>query len=110
MKTTNTSPYLEEGPRHRPSDMHTRSGYPIWTLAAAWHARGESDEAIMADYSLDRAEWEAAKEYYFAHQAVMDARRILNEEEQIVLEPGTVTLDQFLAKSPSGSPSDPSGE
>lgn len=94
--STRLSPYLGHGPRRRPSDMHTRSGYPVWVLAAVWHARSESDEAVIAEYGLDPAEWEAAKQYYFAHQAVMDARRILNEEEQEELGPGETILEQLL--------------
>lgn len=108
--TAQLSSYLAHGPRRRPSDMHTRSGYPVWVLAAVWHARGESDAAVIAEYGLDPAEWEAAKQYYFAHQAVMDAVRILNEEEQEELEPGETTLEQLLAEHRSAPASETPSE
>ena len=59
--------YLLEGAEHRPSDMHVRSGYPIWVLVSVWYARSQSDEALLIEYALDPAEWAAATTYYFAH-------------------------------------------
>lgn len=84
-----------EGSEHRPSDMHIRSGYPIWTLVSVWYARGQSDDALIAEYALDPQEWAAAKSYYFAHQRAIDARRTLNDEPSSPL-PGAVSLDDLL--------------
>jgi hypothetical protein len=92
--------YLREGAEHRPSDMHVRSGYPIWTLVSVWYARGQSDDAVIAEYALDSQEWVAAKSYYFAHQREIDARRTLNDEEPDVPIPDAVTIDEFLAEKP----------
>lgn len=87
--------YLLDGPERRPSDMHTRSGYPIWTLVSVWYARGQSDDAILAEYALDPQEWAAAKAYYFAHQREIDARRTLNDEPGTP-PPGAISLDDLL--------------
>ena len=87
--------YLLEGAERRPSDMHVRSGYPIWTLVSVWYARGQSDDALVAEYALDPDEWAAAKAYYFAHRQPIDARRALNDEPQAPL-PGAKTLEDVL--------------
>ncbi len=92
---TPSDAYLLEGAERRPSDMHTRSGYPIWTLVSVWYARGQSDDALIAEYALDPREWAAAKAYYFAHQQVIDARRALNDESAPPL-PGAVSLADLL--------------
>lgn len=88
--------WLQNGPNHRPSDMRTRSGYPIWQLISVWRAREQSDQAIIDEYNVDPVEWSVAKAFYYAHQAVMDARRILNDEE-IASSTGT-TLEELLAR------------
>ena len=87
--------YLLEGAEQRPSDMHTRSGYPIWTLVSVWYARGQSDSAVIAEYALDPQEWAAAKAYYFTHQRAIDARRALNDEPALPLH-GAISLDDLL--------------
>lgn len=93
----NTPPnaYLLEGAERRPSDMHTRSGYPVWTLVSVWYARGQSDDALIAEYALDPHEWAAAKAYYFDHQQTIDARRALNDEPGPP-PPGAISLDDLL--------------
>ncbi len=97
--TTPSDAYLLDGAERRPSDMHTRSGYPIWTLVSVWYARGQSDDAVIAEYALDPQEWAAAKAYYFAHQSAIDARRALNDEPAPPL-PGAVSLDDLLRERP----------
>lgn len=101
--SSNTPPdaYLLEGAECRPSDMHVRSGYPIWTLVSVWYARGQSDDAVIAEYALYPQEWAAAKAYYFAHQHMIDARRTLNDEPGPPRR-GARTLDD-LAKEQSSS-------
>lgn len=93
------SRYLEEGARHTPSDMHTRSGYPIWQLVAVWHARGQSDERVIAEYGLDPLEWAAAKDYYLRHREAIDARRILNDKEPSSPVPGAITVEELLSQA-----------
>lgn len=93
--TTPPDTYLLEGAERRPSDMHTRSGYPIWTLVSVWYARGQSDEALVTEYALDPQEWAAAKAYYFLHQREIDARRILNDEPGTP-PPSAISLDDLL--------------
>lgn len=97
--TQPTNPYLLEGWRRTPSDMHVQSGYPIWTLESVWYARGQSDEAVIKEYDLHPAEWAAAKEYYFAHQQAIDARRILNDEPGDLI-PGSILLEDLLRSLP----------
>lgn len=97
---TPTDAYLLEGAERRPSDMHVRSGYPIWTLVSVWYARGQSDEAVIAEYALDPQEWAAAKAYYFAHQRAIDARRALNDEPGPP-PPGAVSLADLLKEQPT---------
>lgn len=46
--------FLAAGADPRASDMHVQSGYPIWSLIAAWIARGRNDAAVIAEYQLDR--------------------------------------------------------
>lgn len=75
--------------------MHTYSGHPIWTLVSVWYARGQSDDALIAEYALDPQEWAAAKAYYFAHQQAIDARRALNDEPGLA-PPGAISLDDLL--------------
>ena len=87
--------YLLEGAERRPSEMHTRSGYPIWTLVSVWYARGQSDGALIAEYALAPQEWAAAKAYYFAQQQAIDARRTLNDEPGLA-PPGAISLDDLL--------------
>lgn len=96
--STRLSHFLEEGALHMPSDMHTRTGYPVWQLIDVWYARGTSDARVIAEYSLDPLEWAAAKDYYFKHQSEIDARRILNDEEPSIPVPGAVTLEDLLAE------------
>lgn len=91
--------YLLEGAERRPSDMHVRSGYPIWTLVSVWYARGQSDEALIAEYALDAEEWAAAKAYYVTHRQEIDARRAQNDEPRLPL-PGAVSLDALLKEQP----------
>jgi hypothetical protein len=92
---TPSDAYLLEGAERRPSDMHTRSGYPIWTLVSIWYAREQSDDAVITEYALDPREWATAKAYYFAHQQAIDARRVLNDEQGSQL-PGAVSLEDLL--------------
>jgi hypothetical protein len=92
--------YLEYGSDHRASEMHVRSGYPIWNLIGDWITQHYNDDAVMRDYQIEPAEWAAAKTYYFAHKAVIDARLIANQEpadEEI--EPGITTSEEFFAWS-----------
>ncbi len=96
--STVSSPYLVHGADRRASDMHVRSGYPIWNLIGDWITRQYHDDDVIRDYSLDPAEWTAAKAYYLQHKAVIDARLILNQEpfdEEI--EPGITTAEEFFA-------------
>ena len=97
--TTSMSIYLSEGADNQPSDVHVRSGYPVWLLVSVWYARGQSDSALISEYQIEPAEWEAAKAYYFAHQTDIDARRLRNEEVR-PLPPGAITLEELLAKYP----------
>jgi hypothetical protein len=53
---------------------------------------------MLDEYELDPAEWAAAKAYYLNHQAVIDARRILNEEETEAPS-GVTTLADLLAQT-----------
>lgn len=95
--------YLVYGADRRASEMHVRSGYPIWNLIGDWITRAYQDDLVIRDYSLDPAEWAAAKAYYLAHKAVLDARLIVNQEpadEEI--EPGITTSEQFFAWSIRG--------
>lgn len=96
---TPSDAYLLEGAERQPSDMHVRSGYPIWTLVSVWFAREQSDDAVIAEYALDPQEWAAAKAYYFAHQRAIDARRALNDEPGLPL-PGAVSLTDLLKEQP----------
>lgn len=64
--------WLVEGPRGEPGDMRVRSGYPVWILVSVWRARGDSDADVIAEYALDPNEWQAAKNYYLAHQAEIE--------------------------------------
>lgn len=96
--TTVANPYLLHGADHRASEMHVRSGYPIWNLIGDWITQGYSDAAVIADYQLDPAEWEAAKAYYLDHKAVIDARLIMNQEPcDREIEPGIATAEDFFA-------------
>ena len=96
--TTAFRRYLHHGADCRASDMHVRSGYPIWNLIADWIAQQHSDAAVIQDYQLDPAEWAAAKQYYLDHRAVIDARIILNQEPyDKEIEPGIATPDDFFA-------------
>lgn len=92
---------MSEGAHNQPSDERVRSGYRIWMLVSVWEARGQSDSAIIAEYQLKPAESEAAKAYYFAHQADIDARRLRNEALR-PLPPGAITIEELLAKYPHG--------
>lgn len=80
----------------RPSEEHSRSGYPVWALIDAWYALGESDEAVRADYELDEDEWAEVKAHYEGHRAEIDARRIRNAEPGPVA-PGAITLEDLFA-------------
>ena len=71
---------LFPGPANTASDMHVQSGYPIWNLIANWMAHQYDDQQVITDYSLDPAEWLAAKTFYFQHKAMIDAKIILNQE------------------------------
>jgi hypothetical protein len=95
--TASMSAYLSEGADNQPSDAHVRSGYPIWMLMSVWYARGQSDAAVIAEYQIEPVEWEAAKAYYFAHKADIDARRLRNEEIR-PLPPGAITIEELLAR------------
>jgi hypothetical protein len=77
---TTVNTHLISGPKHEPSDMRVKSGYPIWNLAAAWIAANHSDEKVVADYNLSLEEWAAAKAYYLDHKPMIDARIILNQQ------------------------------
>jgi hypothetical protein len=99
--TTSMNSFLSEGAHDQPSDVRIRSGYPVWMLVSVWYARGQSDAAVVAEYQIEPAEWEAAKAYYFAHQADIDARRLRNEESR-PLPPGAITIEELLARYPSG--------
>lgn len=100
---TPSDAFLLEGAEHRPSDMHVRSGYPIWTLVSVWYAREMSDDAVIAEYALEPQEWATAKAYYFAHQQEIDDRRALNEEPSPPL-PGAITLDALLKEARDTKP------
>lgn len=96
--STAMNQYLAHGADRRASDMHVRSGYPIWNLIGDWIAQDYDDTAVIHDYNLDPAEWDAAKTYYLQHRAVIDARLIRNQEpmdEEI--EPGIATPEDFFA-------------
>jgi hypothetical protein len=98
--TTNTTvanPYLLHGADQRASEMHVRSGYPIWNLIGDWITQRYSDGAVIADYQLDPAEWAAAKAYYLDHKAVIDARLIVNQAPfDREIEVGISTADDFF--------------
>ncbi len=77
--------------------MHVQSGYPIWNLIADWMSQEYRDEAVIANYALDPAEWGAAKAFYLDHKAVIDARIILNQEPVGDLVEGLNTPEAFFA-------------
>jgi uncharacterized protein (DUF433 family) len=109
--STTTNPYLEYGTDHSASDMRVRSGYPVWNLIGDWITAGYSDADVIQNYRLDEAEWAAAKDYYLAHKAVIDARLIMNQEptdEEI--EPGITTPEDFFAWSLRGDGEKAQGE
>ena len=81
--TTSINPHLLPGAKGTISDMHVQSGYPVWNLAASWIAANYDDEAVIAEYQLDPAEWAAAKEYYLRYRAVFDARIIINQQPTV---------------------------
>lgn len=89
---------LLEGPQHEPADMRVVSGYPVWILVSVWRARGDSDADVIAEYALDPREWQAAKSYYLAHQAEIDARRARNDQSGVAL-PGAIMIEDLLASS-----------
>ena len=90
------SDFLLEGPQRQPADMRVQTGYPIWILVSVWRARGDSDADVIAEYGLDPHEWQAAKSYYLAHQAEIDARRARNDQVETSL-PGAILIEDFLA-------------
>lgn len=101
-------PFLLEGPQREPADMRVITGYPIWILISVWRARGDSDADVLAEYALDPREWQAAKSYYFAHQAEIDARRARNDQAGVAL-PGAVLIEDLLASrgaTPDAPPDD----
>lgn len=61
-----------------------------------WRAHGDSDADVIAEYALDPREWQAAKSYYLAHQADIDARRARNDQSGVSL-PGAVLIEDLLA-------------
>lgn len=73
-------PHLVCGPEGTVDDVRVQTGYPLWNLMDAWIATGYDDGAIMRDYHLDPAEWEAAKAYYLDHKPIIDARIITNSQ------------------------------
>jgi len=91
------NPFLLLGPENTASDMHVQSGYPIWNLVANWMAHAYDDQKVIADYSLNPAEWQAAKEFYFQHKAIIDAKIILNQEPIGDLVEGLNTPEEFFA-------------
>ncbi|MBA2679028.1 MAG: hypothetical protein H0U76_11615 [Ktedonobacteraceae bacterium] len=92
-------PNLAPGPNNTASDMRVQSGFPIWSLIADWIAHHYQDEAVIADYALNLQEWEAAKTFYQKHQAMIDARIILNQEPVGELVDGLNTPEEFFAWS-----------
>ncbi|HEV7126000.1 MAG TPA: hypothetical protein VGN32_01010, partial [Ktedonobacterales bacterium] len=46
----------------------------------AWIAAAYDDQAILRDYHLDPAEWDASKRYYLNHKPIIDARIITNTQ------------------------------
>lgn len=97
---------LLEGPQHEPADMRVRSGYPIWILVSVWRARNDSDAEVIAEYELDPREWQAAKAYYLAHQAEIDARRMRNDQAGLNL-PGAIFIEDLLASGKAPTSSEP---
>ena len=101
--------FLLEGPQRQPADMRVQTGYPIWILVSVWRARGDSDTDVIAEYALDPREWQAAKSYYLAHQAEIDARRARNDQAGIAL-PNAILIEDLLARTgvePELAPDDP---
>jgi hypothetical protein len=92
-----TDAFLLPGPENTASDMHVQSGYPIWNLIANWMTHQYNDDRVIADYSLDPAEWQAAKTFYFNHKAMIDAKIILNQEPIGDLVDGLTTPEAFFA-------------
>jgi hypothetical protein len=89
--------YLCPGPENTASDMHIQSGYPIWNLIANWITHNYDEGKVIADYSLDPAEWQAAKDFYEHHKAMIDAKIILNQEPIGDLVEDLNTPDEFFA-------------
>ncbi|HEY8323462.1 MAG: hypothetical protein ACHQ1E_10900 [Ktedonobacterales bacterium] len=96
--------WLVDGPQREPADTRVRSGYPVWILVSVWRARGDSDADVIAEYALDPNEWQAAKNYYLAHQAEIDARRARNDQAGVAL-PGAILIEDFLSSDDASSPS-----
>jgi uncharacterized protein (DUF433 family) len=62
-------------------DVRVQTGYPIWNLIGAWIACGYNDDEVMAGYSdMPSEEWQAAKQYYFDHKIILDAKLITNTQ------------------------------
>jgi hypothetical protein len=76
--------------------MRVQAGYPIWILVSVWRARGDSDADVIAEYGLEPSEWQAAKSYYLAHQAEIDAKRARNDQAGISF-PGAILIEDLLA-------------
>lgn len=73
-------PHLLISDKGTVDDVRVQSGYPVWNLIGDWIARQFNDAAVIADYQLDPAEWEAAKQYYLDRKAIFDARIIINSQ------------------------------
>jgi hypothetical protein len=91
-------PHLYSGSKGTVDDVHVQSGYPLWNLVDAWIATGHDDDAILRDYHLDPAEWTAAKQYYFDHKTIIDARIITNTQPDADDDvPPLRTVEEYFA-------------
>ena len=79
-------------------DVRVRSGYPIWNLIGDWMAQQYDDDAVIADYSISREEWDAAKAYYLSHKIIFDARIITNSQPDADDDtPPLRTVEEYFA-------------
>ena len=91
-------PHLFSGAKGTVDDVRVQSGYPLWNLMDAWIATGHDDDAIIREYHLDLAEWEAAKAYYLDHKPIIDARIIMNTQPDAEDDvPPLHTVEEYFA-------------
>jgi uncharacterized protein (DUF433 family) len=96
---TPLDPHLFSGPTGAADDVRVQTGYPVWNLIELWRVANGNDAEVFASYGdLPREEWEAAKQYYFAHKPFIDARIIANSQPAADdTVPALQTADEYFA-------------